>query len=96
MKVRPLHDRIIVQRVESSNTTRGGIIIPENAKEKPQEGIVIAVGNGRRNENGTITPLEVREKDLILFSKFSGSEVTVNGEKLLIIGENDVLAVLES
>ena len=95
MKVRPLHDRILVQRLESEAKTKGGIIIPDTAKEKPQEGLVIAVGPGRVNEDGKVTPLDVKKGDKVLFGKYSGSEITLDGEEHLIIREEDVLAVLE-
>jgi chaperonin GroES len=94
MKVRPLHDRILVKRVEEEKKTAGGIIIPDTAKEKPQEGRVIAVGNGKVTENGKVIPLEVSAGDRILFGKYSGSEITLDGEEHLIIREEDVLAVL--
>jgi chaperonin GroES len=95
MKVRPLHDRILVQRLESEAKTKGGIIIPDTAKEKPQEGLVIAVGPGRVNEDGKVTALDVKKGDKVLFGKYSGSEITLDGEEHLIIREEDVLAVLE-
>jgi chaperonin GroES len=95
MKVRPLHDRILVKRVEEEKKSRGGIIIPDTAKEKPQEGRVVAVGSGKVLENGTTRALEVSKGDRVLFSKYSGSEVNIDGEEHLIIREEDVLAVLE-
>ena len=95
MKVRPLHDRILVKRLESEAKTKGGIIIPDTAKEKPQEGLVVAAGSGKVNEDGKVTPLDVKKGDKILFGKYSGSEITVEGEEHLIIREDDVLAVLE-
>jgi chaperonin GroES len=95
MKVRPLHDRILVKRIESEAKTKGGIIIPDTAKEKPQEGQVIAVGPGRVNDEGKVTPLDVKKGDKVLFGKYSGSEITLDGEEHLIIREDDVLAVLE-
>lgn len=94
MKVRPLHDRIIVQRVEETETIRGGIIIPDSAKEKPQEGIVKAVGNGKILENGSRVQLEVKEGDRILFGKYSGSEIKIDGEEFLILREDEVLGIL--
>jgi chaperonin GroES len=94
-KFRPLHDRLLVRRVESDAKTPGGIIIPDTAKEKPMEGEVIAVGSGARAENGTVTPLEVRVGDRILFGKWSGSEVRIDGEELLIMKESDVLGIVE-
>ena len=95
MKVRPLHDRILVKRLDSEAKTKGGIIIPDTAKEKPQEGEVIAVGNGKILDNGTKVPLDVKAGDKILFGKYSGSEITLDGDEHLIIREDDVLAVLE-
>ena len=95
MKIRPLHDRIVVKREEEKETKRGGIIIPDTAKEKPQEGKVIAVGNGRVNEDGKKIPLDVKANDRILFGKYSGSEVKIDDTEYLIMKEEDVLAVLE-
>ena len=95
MKIRPLHDRILVQRLEEEETTAGGIIIPDTAKEKPQEGKVVAVGNGKVAEDGKVTPLDVKAGDKVLFSKYSGTEVKLDGEDCLIMREDDVLAVLE-
>jgi chaperonin GroES len=95
MTFRPLHDRVLVRRVEAEEKTAGGIIIPDTAKEKPQEGEVIAVGSGARNEQGEITPLEVKTGDRILFGKWSGTEVRVDGEDLLIMKESDILGILE-
>jgi chaperonin GroES len=95
MKVRPLHDRILVKRVEEEKKSKGGIIIPDTAKEKPQEGRVVAVGSGKVLENGGTRALEVSKGDRVLFSKYSGSEVNIDGEEHLIIREEDVLAVLE-
>ncbi len=95
MKIRPLQDRILVQRIEEEEKTKGGIIIPDSAKEKPQEGKVVAVGNGKINEDGTVTPLDVKRGDKILFSKYSGSEVNLDGDEHLIMREDDVLAILE-
>jgi chaperonin GroES len=94
MKVRPLHDRILIKRVAEEQKTAGGIIIPDTAKEKPQEGRVIAVGNGKVTDEGKLIPLEVAVGDRILFGKYSGSEITLDGEEHLIIREEDVLAVL--
>ena len=94
MKFRPLHDRILIKRVAEEQKTAGGIIIPDTAKEKPQEGKVIAVGNGRVTDEGKVIPLEVAAGDRILFGKYSGSEITLDGEEHLIIREEDVLAVL--
>jgi chaperonin GroES len=94
MKIRPLQDRIIVKRVDEEETTKGGIIIPDTAKEKPQEGKVIAVGKGKLNEDGKLQPLDVKKGDKILFSKYSGTEVNIDGEEHLIIREDDVLGVV--
>jgi chaperonin GroES len=95
MKVRPLHDRIIVQRLEEGEQVVGGIIIPDTAKEKPQQGKVIAVGKGKAKDDGKVTPLDVKEGDTILFGKYSGQEIKIDGEELLIMREDEVLAVLE-
>ncbi|ABD24483.1 chaperonin Cpn10 [Novosphingobium aromaticivorans DSM 12444] len=94
MTFRPLHDRVLVRRVEAEEKTAGGIIIPDSAKEKPAEGIVVAVGSGARAENGTITPLDVKANDRVLFGKWSGTEVKVDGEDLLIMKESDILGVI--
>ena len=95
MKIRPLQDRIIVQRIEEDQTTKGGIIIPDSAKEKPQEGKAIAVGNGKITDDGKLQPLDVKKGDRVLFSKYAGTEVTLDGEDHLIIREDDVLGILE-
>ena len=95
MAFRPLGDRVLVRRVEEEEKTRGGIIIPDTAKEKPQEGEVIAAGPGARDETGKIQPLDVKSGDRILFGKWSGTEVKLNGEDLLIMKESDILGVLE-
>ena len=95
MKVRPLHDRILVKRVEEEKKSKGGIIIPDTATEKPQEGRVVAVGTGKVLENGSTRAPEVGKGDRVLFSKYSGSEVNIDGEEHLIIREEDVLAILE-
>ncbi len=95
MKIRPLQDRIIVKRLEEEDTTKGGIIIPDSAKEKPSEGLVVAVGKGKVLENGTKVPLDVKNKDRILFSKYAGTEVKIEGEEYLIMREDDVLGVIE-
>lgn len=95
MKLRPLHDRILVQRLEQGEQKKGGIIIPDSAKEKPQRGTVVAVGNGKRLENGQITPLDVKAGDQILFGKYGGSEVNVDDTEYLILREDEVLAVIE-
>jgi chaperonin GroES len=95
MNFRPLHDRVLVRRVEAEEKTAGGIIIPDTAKEKPQEGEVIAVGAGTRDENGKLTPLDVKAGDRILFGKWSGTEVRLQGEDLLIMKESDILGIVE-
>lgn len=93
MKIRPLQDRILIQRVEEEEKTAGGIIIPDSAKEKPQEGRVIAVGKGKVLDNGQIAPLEVAEGDRVLFGKYAGTDVTLDGEDYVILREDDVLAI---
>ena len=95
MKFRPLHDRVVVRRLESEEKTKGGIIIPDTAKEKPQEGEIIAVGSGARDESGKLIPLDVKAGDRILFGKWSGTEVKIDGEDLLIMKESDIMGVLE-
>ncbi|SFM61247.1 co-chaperone GroES [Thermodesulforhabdus norvegica] len=95
MRLRPLHDRVIVQRVEEENKTPGGIIIPDTAKEKPQQGKVIAVGNGKLLDDGKTVPLTVKEGDRVLFSKYAGTEVKIEGEEFLIMREDDILAIIE-
>ncbi len=95
MKIRPLQDRVIVQRVEEEERTKGGIIIPDTAKEKPQEGKVIAVGKGKFGDDGKLIPMDVKAGDRILFGKYSGSEVKLSGEEYLIMREDDILGVLE-
>ena len=95
MKFRPLHDRVIVRRIEEDEKTSGGIIIPDTAKEKPMQGEVLAVGPGERNEKGQITPLDVKAGDRILFGKWSGTEVKMDGDELLIMKESDIMGVLE-
>ena len=94
MKFRPLHDRVVVKRIDAEEKTRGGIIIPDTAKEKPQQGEVIAVGPGARGEDGVIVALDVKKGDKILFGKWSGSEVKIDGEDLLIMKESDILGVV--
>ena len=94
-KLRPLHDRILVKRVESENTSKGGIIIPENAKEKPLEAEVIAVGTGRTLEDGTVRPLQVKAGDRVLFAKYAETEVKVGGETMLLLREDDLLGIIE-
>ena len=96
MKVRPLHDRIIVERIEEDEQRVGGIIIPDTAKEKPQQGKVIAVGKGKVEKDGKITPLDVKEGDTVLFGKYSGQEIKIDGEEYLIMREDEILAVLDS
>ena len=95
MKVRPLHDRILVQRIEGDAKTAGGIIIPDTAKEKPQEGEVVAVGPGGRDEAGKLIPIDLKAGDRVLFGKWSGTEVKIDGEELLIMKESDVMGVIE-
>jgi chaperonin GroES len=95
MKFRPLHDRVVVRRLDSEEKTKGGIIIPDSAKEKPQEGEVIAVGAGARDENGKVQPLDVKNGDRILFGKWSGTEVKLDGEELLIMKESDIMGIIE-
>ncbi len=95
MKIRPLQDRILVKRIDEEETSKGGIIIPDTAKEKPQEGKVMAVGNGKVNDDGKIQPLDVKRGDRILFSKYSGTEVNIDGDEHLIIREDDVLGICE-
>ena len=93
--IRPLHDRVIVKRIEEGEQVRGGIIIPDTAKEKPQEGEVIAVGDGKRKDDGTRIPLDVQAGDRVLFGKYSGSEIKIDGEELLIMREDEILGVIE-
>jgi len=95
MKIRPLQDRVIVKRIEEEEKTKGGIIIPDTAKEKPQEGKVIAVGKGKVNDDGKLTPPDVKVGDTILFGKYSGSEIKLNGEEHLIMREEDILGIVE-
>ncbi len=95
MKFRPLHDRVLVRRIERDETTTGGIIIPDTAKEKPMQGEVLAVGDGARNEDGSVTPLDVRVGDRVLFGKWSGTEVKIDGEDLLIMKESDIMGIIE-
>ena len=94
-KFRPLHDRVVVRRIDAEEKSKGGIIIPDTAKEKPQEGKVVAVGKGKVNEDGKVTPLDVKAGDKILFGKYSGTEVKIEGEEHLILREDDILGVLE-
>ena len=95
MKFRPLHDRVVIRRAEGDIKSKGGIIIPDTAKEKPQEGEVIAVGPGSRDDNGKLMPLDVKTGDLILFGKWSGTEVKIDGEDLLIMKETDIMGIVE-
>ena len=95
MKFRPLHDRVVVRRVDAEEKTAGGIIIPDTAKEKPQQGEVIAVGPGARDENGKLQPLDVRVGDRVLFGKWSGTEVKIDGQDLLIMKESDIMGIVE-
>ena len=95
MSIRPLNDRLLVKRVEKEQTTAGGIIIPDTAKEKPQEAKVVAVGNGKRLDDGKVLPLEVKVGDTILFSKYAGTEVKIEGEEHLILREDDVIGIVE-
>ncbi|MGB3720337.1 MAG: co-chaperone GroES [Proteobacteria bacterium] len=95
MKFRPLHDRVVVRRIEAEEKSAGGIIIPDTAKEKPQQGEVLAVGPGTRDEQGKIIPLDVKVGDVVLFGKWSGTEVKIDGEELLILKESDIMGILE-
>ena len=96
MKFRPLHDRVVVRRIDEDTKSAGGIIIPDTAKEKPMQGEVIAVGPGARDEQGKLVPLEVKKGDKVLFGKWSGTEVKINGEELLIMKESDILGIVEA
>lgn len=96
MKFRPLHDRVLVRRVVAEQKTAGGIIIPETAQEKPMEGEILATGNGVRDENGKVVPLDVKVGDRVLFAKWSGTEIKINGEDLLVIKEDDIVGVVEA
>jgi chaperonin GroES len=95
MKIKPLHDRVLVKRIEEEQKTKGGIIIPDTAKEKPQMGEVIATGGGRKTEDGKVIPLDVKKGDKVLFSKYAGNEIKVEGEELLIMREEDILGVIQ-
>jgi len=95
MRIRPLHDRLVVKRIAEETTTKGGIIIPDTAKEKPISGEVLAVGNGKLQENGNLRPMDVKAGDRVLFGKYAGTEVKIDGEDHLILKEDDVLAVIE-
>jgi chaperonin GroES len=94
MKFRPLHDRVLVRRIEAEEKTAGGIIIPDSAKEKPAEGEIVAAGSGARSDDGKITPMDVKAGDRVLFGKWSGTEVKVNGEELIIMKESDILGIV--
>ena len=96
MNIRPLHDRVVVRRIEEKETVQGGIIIPDTAKEKPQEGEVIAIGAGKRLDDGKLVPLDVKPGDRILFGKYSGSEIKLEGEEFLIIREEEILGVIDN
>ena len=95
MAFRPLHDRVLVRRIEAEEKTAGGIIIPDSAKEKPSEGEIVAVGSGAKAEDGTVTPLDVKAGDRVLFGKYAGTDVTIEGEDLVIIKESDVMGIIE-
>ena len=95
MKVRPLHDRVIVKRIEEEDKTKGGIIIPDTAKEKPIEGKIVAAGNGKVLENGSKVPLEVKKGDRVLFGKYAGTDIKIDGEEHLIMREDDIIAIME-
>ena len=95
MKIRPLQDRVIVKRIEEEEKSKGGIIIPDTAKEKPQEGKVVAVGKGKVGDDGKVTPLDVKVSDRVLFAKYSGSEINIDGEEHLIMREDDILGIIE-
>jgi len=95
MKIRPLQDRVIIKRIAEEEKTKGGLIIPDTAKEKPQEGKVIAVGKGKANEDGKVTPLDVKAGDRVLFGKYAGTEIKIDGEEHLIMREDDILGVIE-
>jgi len=95
MKIKPLHDRVLVKRIEEEQKTKGGIIIPDTAKEKPQMGEVIAAGGGKKTEDGKVLPLDVKKGDKVLFSKYAGNEIKIEGEELLIMREEDILGVIQ-
>jgi chaperonin GroES len=95
MKIRPLHDRVIVKRIEEETTTKGGIIIPDTAKEKPVEGLITAVGNGKLLENGKVQALEVKKGDKVLFGKYAGTDIKIDGEEHLIMREDDIIAIID-
>ncbi len=95
MSVRPLHDRVLVKRIEEEEKTSGGIIIPDTAKEKPQMGVVMAVGGGKRTEDGKLIPMDVKQGDKVLFSKYGGTDVKIEGQEMLILREDDILGIVE-
>ena len=95
MKFRPLHDRVLIRRIDEADKTKGGIIIPDTAKEKPMEGEIVAAGPGARNESGAVVPLDVKKGDRILFGKWSGTEIKMDGEELLIMKESDIMGIVE-
>jgi chaperonin GroES len=95
VKIRPLQDRVIVQRIEEEEKTKGGLIIPDTAKEKPQEGKIVAVGKGKLNDDGKITPLDVKVNDRVLFGKYAGTEINIDGEEHLIMREEDILGIID-
>ena len=95
MSIRPLHDRVVVRRLDEERTTAGGIVLPDSATEKPMEGVVLSVGNGKISENGDVRPLDVKAGDKVLFGKYSGTEVKIDGEELLVMREDDIMAVVE-
>ena len=95
MSIRPLHDRVVVRRLDEERTTAGGIVLPDSATEKPMEGVVVSVGNGKISENGDVRPLDVKAGDKVLFGKYSGTEVKIDGEELLVMREDDIMAIIE-
>ena len=95
MKIRPLHDRVVIRRMEEETTSAGGIVIPDSATEKPAQGEIIAVGNGKITDSGDVRPLDVKVGDKVMFGKFSGTEVKINGEELLVMREEDIVAVID-
>lgn len=96
MAFRPLHDRVLIKRIEQEDTTRGGIIIPDTAKEKPMQGEVIAAGPGAKTEDGSVTPLDVKKGDRVLYGKFAGTEINIDGEDYLVLRESDIMGILEN
>jgi len=95
MNIRPLHDRVVVRRMEEELKTAGGIVIPDSAKEKPMQGVVVAIGTGKVLDNGDTRPLAVKEKDVVLFGKYSGTEIKINGEELVVMREDDIMGIVE-